>query len=50
MANLEEATKRNHETSVAISETAAPTKPLRSSTLRKMIASGKSVPSKASTK
>ena len=50
MANLEKATETTHQTAAPISETAAPKKPLTSDMLCKMIASGKSVPSKASTK
>jgi hypothetical protein len=50
MVNPDEATKPNHQTSALTDKTTAPTKVLPSIMLRKMIASGKSVPSKASTK
>jgi hypothetical protein len=50
MVNPEKAAEPNHQTSSPIDETTAPKMPLSTDTLRRMIASGKSVPSKASTK
>jgi hypothetical protein len=50
MVNPEKATEPNQQTSAQVDETTAPKMPLARGTLRKMIASGKSVPSKASTK
>jgi hypothetical protein len=50
MTNPETAAEPNHQTSAPIGETTAPKMPLPPDMLRKMIASGKSVPSKASTK
>ncbi len=47
MANIEKATETNRQT---VGETTAPKNPLTCGTLSKMIASGKSVFSKASTK
>jgi hypothetical protein len=48
MLNPEKATEPNHQTPARIGEIAAPKMPLSPDMLRKMIASGKSVPSKAS--
>ncbi len=50
MANIEKANEANHQTTAATSETAAPQMPFASDRLRKMVASGKSVPTKASAK
>jgi hypothetical protein len=50
MVNPEEAAEPNHQPPVPIGGTTAPKMPLPPDMLRKMIASGKSVPSKASTK
>ena len=50
MANPEKATEPNHQTPPPSHETTDPKMPLPPDMLRKMIASGKSVPSKASTK
>jgi len=50
MLNPENATEPNCHTPAPIDDTTVPKMPLHPDTLRKMIASGKSVPSKASTK
>jgi hypothetical protein len=50
MTNPEKATEPNHQTQAQIDETIPPKMAFSTDTLRKMIASGKSVPSKASTK
>ena len=50
MLNPEKASEPNHQTPAPIGEIAAPKMPLSPDMLRKMIASGKSVPSKASAK
>ena len=49
MLNPEKATEPNHQTPAPIGELPAQKMPLSPDTLRKMIASGKSVPTKAST-
>ena len=48
MANLEKVTEPNHQRSAPIEATTSAKKLLAPDTLRKMIASGKSVPSKPS--
>jgi hypothetical protein len=50
MANPEKITEPNYPTLASLDENASPKIPLPPDTLRKMIASGKSVPSKASAK
>ena len=50
MLNTEKATEPNQQTPAPIGEITASKMPLSPDILRKMIASGKSVPSKASTK
>jgi hypothetical protein len=50
MANPEKATEPKHPIPAPTNENAAPNLSLSADTLRKMIASGKSVPSKASAK